>query len=102
MSYLSKLAASFGLTLFLAGTLLAEHVKAGHDHHANSSQFKTYSWEKVQTEDPCLVDPVKGAVNSALASKGWTEVPSGGGVEVFVRAGKIQKTTERTAIHSPA
>jgi len=30
-----------------------------------------------------LVDRIKSAVNSALAAKGWTEVPSGGDVEVF-------------------
>src|SRR5438105_12900658 len=29
------------------------------------------------------VDRIKTAVNSALAAKGWTEVPSGGEVEVF-------------------
>src|ERR1700681_3191986 len=98
MSYLSKLAASFGLTLFLAGALLAEHVKTGHEHNANSSQFKTYSWEKGQTEDPCLVDRVKGAVNSALASKGWTEVPSGGGVEVFVAQGFKRPLSEQLFI----
>ncbi len=43
----------------------------------------TYSWEKVQTKDPLLVDRIKSAVNSALTAKGWTEVPSGGDVEVF-------------------
>jgi len=30
-----------------------------------------------------MVDRIKSAVNSALAAKGWTEVPSGGDVEVF-------------------
>jgi hypothetical protein len=30
-----------------------------------------------------LVDRIKSAVNSALTAKGWTEVPSGGDVEVF-------------------
>jgi len=36
---------------------------------------------KVQTKDPLLVDRIKSAVNSALAAKGLTEVPSGGDVE---------------------
>ena len=34
-------------------------------------------------KDPLLVDRIKSAVNTALAAKGWTEVPSGGDVEVF-------------------
>jgi hypothetical protein len=83
MKYLSKMATSVGLTLVLASALLAQHVKTDYDHSANFGQYKTYSWEKVQTKDPLLVDRIKSAVNSALAAKGWTEVPSGGDVEVF-------------------
>jgi len=37
------------------------------------SRRKTSSWW----------NRIKSAVNSALAAKGWTEVPSGGDVEVF-------------------
>jgi Domain of unknown function (DUF4136) len=83
MKFLSKIAASIGLTLALAAVSFAQQVKTDYDHNANFGQYKTYSWEKVQTKDPLLVDRIKSAVNSALAGKGWTEVPSGGDVEVF-------------------
>ena len=83
MKYLSKMAASVGLSLVLASALLAQQVKTDYDHSANFGQYKTYSWEKVQTKDPLVVDRIKSAVNSALSAKGWTEVPSGGDVEVF-------------------
>jgi hypothetical protein len=83
MKLLSKTAASIGLALILATASFAQHVKTDYDHSANFGQYKTYSWEKVQTKDPLLVDRIKSAVNSALAAKGWTEVPSGGEVEVF-------------------
>lgn len=83
MKYLSKMAASLGLTLVLASALLAQHVKTDYDHSANFSQYKTYSWEKAQTKDPFMVDRIKSAVNRSLAAKGWTEVSSGGDVEVF-------------------
>jgi hypothetical protein len=83
MNYLSKMAASVGLTLVLAGALLAQTVKTDYDRNANFSQYKTFSWEKVQTKDPLLVDRIKSAVNSAMAAKGMTEVPTGGDVEVF-------------------
>jgi hypothetical protein len=83
MKLISKIAASIGLTLALATVSFAQHVKTDYDHNANFGQYKTYSWEKVQTKDPLLVERIKAAVNSALAAKGWTEVPSGGNVEVF-------------------
>jgi hypothetical protein len=83
MKFISKIATTVGLTLALAAISFAQHVKTDYDHSANFGQYKTYSWEKVQTKDPLLVDRIKSAVNGALAAKGWTEVPSGGDVEVF-------------------
>jgi Domain of unknown function (DUF4136) len=83
MKFLSKIAASIGLTLVLAVASFAQHVKTDYDHSANFAQYKTYSWEKVQTQDPLLVSRIKDAVNSALKAKGWTELPSEGEVEVF-------------------
>jgi hypothetical protein len=79
----SKIAVSVGLMLVWAAVSFAQHVKTDYDHGANFGQYKTYSWEKVQTKDPLLVDRIKDAVNSTLAAKGWTQVPSGGDVEVF-------------------
>src|SRR5260370_13668339 len=83
MKLQSKIATSAGLMLLLACVSFAQHVKTDYDHNANFGQYKTYSWEKVQTKDPLFVDRIKSAVNSALAAKGWTEVPSRGDVEVF-------------------
>src|SRR3979490_1797376 len=79
----SKIATTVGLTLLLACVSFAQRVKTDYDHSANFGQYKTYSWEKVETKDPLLVDRIKDAVNSALAAKGWTLVPSGGDVEAF-------------------
>src|SRR3984957_17530907 len=75
----------FSIAMFFALTVasFAQQVKTDYDHNANFGQYKTYSWEKVQTKDPLMVDRIKDAVNSALAAKGWTLVPSGGDVEVF-------------------
>ena len=83
MKLQSKIATSVGLMLLLACVTFAQHVKIDYDHSANFGQYKTYTWEKVQTKDPLLVDRIKSAVNSALTAKGWAEVPSGGDVEVF-------------------
>jgi Domain of unknown function (DUF4136) len=82
MKLQSKIATSVGLMLLLACVSFAQQVKTDYDHKANFGQYRTYSWEKVQTRDPLLVDRIKNAVNSTLAAKGLTEVPSGGDVEV--------------------
>src|ERR1700688_3663580 len=83
MKIQSQIAASVALTLVLAAVSFAQDVKSDYDHSADFGQYKTFSWEKVKTKDPLMVDLIKDAVNSALAAKGWTLVPSGGDVEVF-------------------
>jgi Domain of unknown function (DUF4136) len=76
-----KIFASIGI-LLLAATASVAQVKTDYDRTADFSQYKTYSWEKVQTQDPLWVDRIKEAVNAALTAKGWTQVPSGGNVAI--------------------
>jgi hypothetical protein len=72
-----------GLVFFLANASFAQEVKTDYDRAANFSQYKTYSWEKVQTPDPLWVDRIKAAVNAALAAKGWTQVESGSDISII-------------------
>jgi Domain of unknown function (DUF4136) len=74
--------ASIGFVLLSATGSFAQQVKTDYDRSANFSQYKTYSWEKVQTQDALWVDRIKAAVNGALAAKGWTPVESGGDVAI--------------------
>jgi hypothetical protein len=53
-----------------------------YDHNVNFSNYKTYSWGKVETTDSLWDQRVKSAVDSQLSAKGWTLVPSGGDVVV--------------------
>ncbi len=85
---LFSIAMSFALTV----ASFAQQVKTDYDHNANFQQYKTYSWEKVQTQDPLMVDRIKDAVNRALAAKGWTQVGSGG--EVCVMAIEITQNQQ--------
>ena len=71
-----------GLMLFFAGRSSAADVKTDYDRNTNFSQYKTYSWEQVQTRDPLMVDRIKSAVNGSLAAKGLTEVPTGGDLSI--------------------
>src|ERR1700730_9102979 len=74
----------FSIAMFFALTVasFAQQVKTDYDHNANFTQYKTYSWEKVQTQDPLMVDRIKSAVSGALAAKGLMEVPSGGDLSI--------------------
>jgi len=74
--------ASIGFVLLSATGSFAQQVKTDYDRSANFSQYKTYSWEKVQTQDALWVDRIKAAVNAALAAKGWTPVESGDDVAI--------------------
>jgi hypothetical protein len=76
-----KIFASIGI-LLLAATASMAQVKTDYDRTTDFSQYKTYSWEKVQTQDPLWVDRIKEAVNAALTAKGWTQVSSGGNVAI--------------------
>jgi len=71
-----------GIALLGATAAFGQQVKTDYDRATDFSQYKTYSWEKVQTKDSLWVDRIESAVNTALAAKGWTQVPSGGKVAI--------------------
>jgi hypothetical protein len=74
--------ASVGIAVLFATASFAQQVKTDYDRAANFSQYKTFSWEKVQTQDPLWVGRIKEAVNAALTAKGLTPVESGGDIAV--------------------
>src|SRR6266702_2722608 len=85
--------ASFGIVLLLSTALIAQGVKTDYDRSTDFSHYKTYSWEKVQTQDELWVDRIKEAVNAALAAKGLTPVESGGDISVVaIEMTKNQRT----------
>src|SRR5216684_6400725 len=75
--------ACVGALLLFTTATFAQQVKTDYDRNADFSQYKTYSWENVQTQDPLWVDRIKEAVNTALIAKGWILVESGGDVSVL-------------------
>jgi hypothetical protein len=88
----------FSIAMFFALTAasLAQQVKTDYDHSANFGQYKTYSWETVQTHDQLLVNRIKDAVNATLTAKGWTQVDSGGDVSIVAREITQNKQTLNT------
>jgi hypothetical protein len=90
---LRNLFVSIAMFIFLATASFAQQVKTDYDRNINFSQYKTYSWEKVKTQDPLWVDRIKSAVDADLTAKGWTQVPSDGNISlVAMEATKNEKT----------
>jgi hypothetical protein len=75
--------ASVGIALLCATASFAQQVKTDYDRSADFNQYKTYSWERVQTPDPLWVDRIKEAVNADLTAKGLTQVNSGGEISII-------------------
>lgn len=81
--------------LLVATAVFGQDMKTDYDRAADFSRYKTYSWEKVQTQDPLWVDGIKSAVNAELTAKGFAEVASGGDVSVVaVEMTKTQRTLD--------
>ena len=92
----SRLCLLGAFALMVTVSLFAMDVKTDFDHHANFSNYKTYSWAKVDTPDPLWNDRVKEAVDRALTAKGWTPVPSGGDASVVAVGTTREKPTLET------
>jgi Domain of unknown function (DUF4136) len=71
------------IALICATACFAQEFRTDYDRSTDFNQYKTFSWERVQTQDPLWVDRIKAAVNSALAAKGWVRVESGGNVSII-------------------
>jgi hypothetical protein len=82
MNVQRRMLASVGIALLSATVSFAQQVKTDYDRSTDFSQYKTYSWEKIQTQDPLWVNRIKEAVNADLAAKGWMSVESGGNVAI--------------------
>ena len=84
---------AIAMFIFVTTALSAQHVKTDYDRTINFDQYKTYSWEKVETQDPLWVDRIKSAVDTNLTAKGWTQVPSDGNISlVAIEATKNEQT----------
>ena len=79
------------VALVLTTAASAAPVSVDYDHSTNFNQLKTYSWKTVQTANSLWDKRVKDAINHELTARGWTEVPSGGDVQLVA--------VEKTALH---
>jgi len=79
------------LTPMIAFSIVAfaADISVDYNHHADFGRYHTYSWLGVRAGG-LWQDRVMNAVDSALASKGWTKVASGGDASVSA-IGKVNE-----------
>jgi uncharacterized protein DUF4136 len=82
-------------TLF-ASLAAAAAVSTDYDHKANFGRYHTYSWIGVKAGDTLRQERIMAAVDSNLARKGWTKVPSNGDAAVSA----FGKTREEDTLQS--
>jgi Domain of unknown function (DUF4136) len=88
------LAISLSLSLALVCIVFAS-VSTDYDHATDFSNYHTYSWIKLQVEDPLWEDRVMRAVDTQLAAKGWTKAPGAGDASVAAYGStKTRKTLQ--------
>ena len=56
MNVQRKIFTTAGILILAATASFGQEVKTDYDRGTDFSQYKTYSWEKVQTQDPLWVD----------------------------------------------
>ena len=76
--------------------MLAASVKTDYSHEADFSKYHTYSWIKVQVQNPLWNERIKNAIDMQLTSKGWTQVPSGGDTDVAAYGGAHNQQSLQT------
>jgi hypothetical protein len=82
------------LLLLSSGTpSFAAQVTTDYNHSANFSQYKTYSWIKVQAGDSLWAERIQQDVDAQLSAKGWTKVAANGNASVSAFESTQDQTT---------
>ena len=68
--------------LCTASLAVAQDVHTDYNDQTNFSQFHTYSWGRVQTDNQLWQPRIQQAVDKDLQQRGWQRVDSGGDVTV--------------------
>jgi hypothetical protein len=83
----------FGLAIAATPSLRAQSVHTDFDHHADFSQFHTFSFYRVQTANPLYKQRIEDQVTQNLESHGWQRVPSDGDIAITA-IGDVQNRQE--------
>jgi hypothetical protein len=84
------------LLVSLCASAVAVNVVTDYDHRVTFSQYKSYSWAKVEMPNSLWDERIKEAVDKVLSGKGWTQVPAGGDVSMTALGITRSKPTLQT------
>jgi hypothetical protein len=90
---------ALSLTLMILSLVvgsIAQEIKTDYDHSADFSHYKTFSFEKVEANDPLWVDRITSAIDGQLTSEGFTRVAARGDIAIIA----IRMTTDRQTLDS--
>jgi hypothetical protein len=96
MSSTRKAASILAITISVATIAFAQETRTDYDRNADFSQYKTFSFAKIQTRNQLLVDRITSAVNAALSAKGLTQVSSGGDISIVA----IEMTRDQQTLNT--
>ena len=91
-----RIQAKILLPAVLASAVLFASVRTDYDKKADFGKYHTYSWIGVKAGNTLWSDRITSAVDSALASKGWTKVASGGDASVSAFGQTAERDTLQT------
>jgi len=80
---LTRLTIVSSFLLCTAANLTAQRVEMTYDHGTDFTVYRTYFWLRVTASNAQWDQRVKDAVNSSLATKGFTQVSSGGQLAIL-------------------
>jgi len=90
-----KLSRFLAPAAIFAVVAFAADISTDYNHHADFSRYHTYSWIGVKAGG-LWQDRIQQAVDSQLAAKGWSKVPSGGDAAVSA----FGKVTEQDSLQT--
>ena len=91
-----KVMSMIAMAISLSTIAFAQDIKTDYDRNANFSQYKTFSFEKIQAKDSLWIDRIASAVGAALSAKGLTQVSSGGDISIVA----IEMTKEQQTLNT--
>jgi hypothetical protein len=71
-------------------------VKTDYSHHADFNKYHTYSWIKVEAQNPLWNERIQSAIDSQLVAKGWSKVPSNGDAAIAAYGSTKNQQTLQT------
>jgi hypothetical protein len=95
MNFVKRTALCTIFFVAMIGAALGQKVQTDFDHQTNFSHYKTYSWQKITPANSLWDARIKDAVDAQLATRGWTQVESGGDVAVVaIKTTNTQRTLQ--------